>query len=138
MFARQEHLASARQPAAIFRWARAASTGFLGSGANPIWPTLSLSTYNGYIRNGTTGAKPLNLPLVGMGAQNTALVTRPAQNSNEDTTNPQVFGERYYSQVSLRILLSDTAADIMNLPGVTATAPISLEGNWNGGGIPAG
>ena len=106
-------------------------TGFIGSGANPIWPTLSLSTYNGYIRNGTTGAKPLNLPLVGMGAQNTDLVRRPPQNSNEDVANPQLFGERYYSQVSLRILLSDTAADIMNTPGVTGGAPLSLENNWN-------
>jgi len=110
-------------------------TGYLGSGANPIWPTLSLSTYNSYIRNGTTGAKPLNLPLVGMGAQNTALVTRPPQNSNENVNNPALFGERYYSQVSLRILLSDTAADITNLPGVTANAPESLEAtNW---GTPA-
>ena len=108
---------------------------YLGSAANPIWPTLSLSTYNGYIRNGTTGAKPLNLPLVGMGAQNTALVGRPPQNSGEDVNNPALFGERYYSQVSLRILLSDTAADITNLPGVTANAPESLEAtNW---GTPA-
>jgi PilX N-terminal len=103
---------------------------YLGSAANPIWPTLSLSTYNGYIRNGITGAKPLNLPLVGMGAQNTALVGRPPQNSNENVNNPALFGERYYSQVSLRILLSDTAADLQNLPGVTATPPESLEANW--------
>ena len=38
-----------------------------GSAVNNSWTTISLSTYNGYIRNGTTGARPLNLPLLTAG-----------------------------------------------------------------------
>jgi hypothetical protein len=51
---------------------------------------------------------------------------------NENVANPTLFGERYYSKVSLRILLSDTAADISNLPTVDNTKPpVPLDGNWN-------
>jgi hypothetical protein len=99
------------------------------SGAkNPSWPTISLSTYNGYIRNGLTGVKRLDLPLITTGGANVDLIRRPAL--NENVTLPNLFGERYFSKVSLRILLSDTANDITTLPGVTATAPILLDGNW--------
>src|SRR2546425_6724775 len=99
----------------------ARTEGSVTDGLNPAtlnsnWTTLSLSTYNGYIRNGRTGAKALNLPLVTMGATAVDLVRRPLV--NEDVANPTLFGERYYSRVSLRILLSDTAADITNLPTI--------------------
>jgi hypothetical protein len=50
---------------------------------------------------------------------------------NENVTLPNLFGERYFSKVSLRILLSDTANDITTLPTVTATPPIALE-SWTG------
>src|SRR5207244_7909549 len=88
----------------------------------------SLTTYNGYIRNGKTGAKALNLPLITMGGANTDLVRRPAV--AEDVNNAVLFGERMFTKASLRIMLSDTAADINNLPTVTATAPIRLSGDW--------
>ena len=48
--------------------------------------------------------------------------------SNENIANPAVFGQRFFSQASLRILLSDRAADITDLPTVTAAAPVSLDG----------
>jgi Tfp pilus assembly protein PilX len=96
---------------------------------NTSWPTISLSTYNGYIRNGSTGAKALNLPVITIGGANTALVRRPPV--NENTTDPILYGERLYSKVSLRIMLSDFANDITSLPTVTATAPVQLDGNWN-------
>ena len=53
--------------------------------------------------------------------------------SNEDTVNPQVFGQRYFGPMaSLRILLSDRPEDITNLPTVTALpAPVLLDGNWS-------
>jgi hypothetical protein len=98
---------------------------------NPTWTNVSLSSYNGYIRNGRTGARTLNLPLVTFGGENTDLVRRPAV--GEDAIpggNPSLLAERYYSKVSLRILLSDTQADITSLPQLTATAPIQLAGNW--------
>jgi hypothetical protein len=98
------------------------------SNDNPPWTTTSLSTYNGYIRNGRTGAKTLRLPLLTAGGSNPDLVRRPLP--GEDPTKP-LFDLRYFSKASLRILLSDTQADILNLPGVTATPPVLLDGNWN-------
>ncbi len=103
----------------------------------PTWHGISLSTYNSYIRNGRTGAKTLNLPLITVGGTNPDLVRRPVV--NENTTNAILFGERLFSKASLRILLSDTVADITNLPTVTAApAPVLLDGNWNVAGVPAG
>src|SRR6185436_749971 len=97
--------------------------------ANTNWPTVSLSQYNGYIRNGRTGAKALNLALVTIGGTNTALVRRPP--AGELVNDPILYGERLYSKVSLRIMLSDFANDISTLPTVTLTAPVQLDGNWN-------
>jgi hypothetical protein len=113
-------------------------TGFLGSAPNPFWTNISLTTYNGQIRNGATGAHALILPVVMAGGSNPDIVRRPAS-PNENVTNSVLFGERYFSKVSVRILLSDTSADIQNLPTVTATPPISLEpaawppAGYNGG-----
>ena len=49
--------------------------------------------------------------------------TRPAVT---ELTTSSIFQQRYFSLASLRILLSDTAADITSLPTVTGTAPIPL------------
>lgn len=108
--------------------------GSVNDGLNPIdpninWPTVSLSAYNGYIRNGRTGAKALNLALVTIGGSNTALVRRPPP--NELVNDPVLYGERLYSKVSLRIMLSDLANDLSALPTVTLAAPVPLDGNWN-------
>ena len=105
--------------------------GTVGSAANvgpPSWTTLSVGTYHSNIRNGLTGAKRLDLPLVSQGAVPVDLIRRPLQNSNESVTAPLIYQQRYFSQASLRILLSDTAADITNLPTVTATPPVPLDG----------
>jgi len=98
-------------------------------GSSVSWTNVSLSGYNANIRNGLTGAKTLNLALVAMGGTNVDLSRRPAP--NENVSNPNVFSERDFTKASLRILLSDTAADITGLPGVTATAPVLLDGDWN-------
>jgi hypothetical protein len=95
----------------------------------PTWHTVSLSTYNSYIRNGRTGARALNLPLITVGGSTPDITRRPAV--NEDVNNPILFNERLYTKASLRMLLSDLAQDITNLPSVTATAPVQLDGNWN-------
>lgn len=107
------------------------------SSPNPNWTKLSVGTYANNIRNGDTGAKRLDLPLVAdrnsdgiPDAQPIELIRRPAQGSNENTANPFVYQQRFFSQASLRILLSDTAADIMNLPTITtAQQPIRLSGD---------
>ena len=112
-------------------------TGGIGSSVNTNWPTISIGTYNGYMRNGGcptpitcsvpprgTGAKSLNLALITVGGANTDLSRRPPV--NEDITAPVLFEERDFAKVSLRILLSDLPADITTLPTVTATAPVRL------------
>lgn len=98
----------------------------IGSALNdPTWTNTSLTTYHGYIRNGRTGAKTLKLPVVTMAGQPIDIIKRPPTSGTDS-----LLGERMYSKVSLRILLSDTSADLTGLPGVTATAPVQLEGNW--------
>ena len=51
----------------------------------PAWTTLSVGTYASNIRNGRTGARRLDLPLVSQGARPIDLIRRPARNSNENT-----------------------------------------------------
>ena len=103
----------------------------------PTWTPLSIGTYKSNIRSSRTGATVLNLPVVSQGATPIDLIRRPPT-SNEDVINTPVFQQRFFSQASLRILLSDKAADISSatLPTVTGTAPIPLD-NWLAG-VPAG
>jgi hypothetical protein len=99
--------------------------GTIGSAQNePTWTNLSIGTYNGNIRNGRTGARRMDLPLVSQGATPVDLIRRPPV--AEDTGNPAVYQQRYFSMASLRILLSDTAAELTTLPSVTGSAPIEL------------
>ncbi len=94
----------------------------MGSAQNePTWHNTSLSTYNSWIRSGRTGAKSLNLPLITVGGSNPDLVRRPG--ANEDTSNPVLFGERLFTKASIRILLSDTAADLTGLALLKTLAP---------------
>ena len=100
-------------------------TGGATTGWNePTWTNRSTGTYNSYIINGRTGARRLELPLTSFGATPIDLIRRPVV--DEDTTASNVLSQRFFSMASLRILLSDTAAEITNLPGVTATAPVAL------------
>ena len=55
------------------------------------------------------------------------LIRRPAQNSNENAgtqTQRNVYSQRFFALASVRILLSDTAAEITSLPTVTPQAPV--------------
>jgi hypothetical protein len=95
----------------------------LGSGANPNWPTISAS-FNGNLRS---GVRPLNLTitLLGNGISTPIdMIRRPA--AGELASNPGVLGERYFSQASLRVLISDNPADITGLPCVSPGAPFNL------------
>ncbi len=105
-----------------------ASTEGSGTTAAPWagWKNLSEVTYHANIRTETTGAKQLNLPLVSAGATPIDLIRRPLVLSNEDTANAVVFGQRYFSQASVRILLSDRTTDITDLPTIVAGAPVDL------------
>jgi hypothetical protein len=112
-------------------------TGTIGSSADTNWPTISTGNapadYNSNLINGqgsaypqySTGAKQLNLGIVTMGSgttQSIDLIRRPISGENSNVT-----GERYFAQASLRVLLSDNSADIMNLPCIDAsTLPFDL------------
>jgi hypothetical protein len=108
----------------------ASLVGTLGSAQNANWSNISLSTYHGNVRNGRTGARRLDLPLVASGFQPIELIRRPAP--GELVTSP-VFPQRYYSLASLRILLSDTAADLTGLTLAAGGAPLSLDTVVGGG-----
>jgi hypothetical protein len=95
-------------------------TGGPGSSENSNWKTLSLSTYGGYIQDGTTGAKVLNLAIAlpGINSQPISMIQRPT--FTESPTSALGMA-RFFNQASLRILLSDTQSDIMNIQGIDAT-----------------
>jgi hypothetical protein len=101
----------------------------------PLWTQRSTGTYSSNIRNGRTGARALSLPLVAdlddngaPDAQPIDLIRRPTTpNEDTDAIRKFVYAQRFYAQASLRILLSDTAAEITNLPTVTGT-PVALSG----------
>jgi hypothetical protein len=96
----------------------------------PNWTTLSVGTYSSNIRNGRTGARRLDLPLVSQGARPIDLIRRPAVNSNENVGAARlVYDQRFFGQAAVRILLSDSAAEIQQLPTVTqGTQPVALFG----------
>jgi hypothetical protein len=99
--------------------------GTLGSGLNePVWTNVSTGPYNSNIINGRTGAKRLDLPITSVNAAPIDLIRRPAQ--NENVANPTLLSQRFFAMASLRILLSDNAADITGLPTVTGAAPVNL------------
>jgi Tfp pilus assembly protein PilX len=103
-------------------------TGTIGSSANPNWTNISLgaTNYAGNLRNGATGATALNLGIVLLGGGTTQaidLIRRPVNTSE----SASVTNLRYYSQASLKILLSDNPTDITSLPCIdTSTAPFNL------------
>ncbi len=94
---------------------------------NSAFAAVASGVYNGNIVVKETGVKPLNLSIAtpNIGGQTIDLIRRPVP--NENTSNLAKLSERYYSQVSLRILLSDygtdgtcNTTDIKNLPALSA------------------
>jgi hypothetical protein len=103
------------------------------------WVGLSQGTYLNNIRNGDTGAKKLDLPIVAdldangqPDAEVIELIRRPAQGSDENIGTPSqrnVYTQRFFALASVRILLSDTAEEITSLPTVAdLPAPVALSG----------
>jgi hypothetical protein len=100
-------------------------TGNVGSSKNPNWTNISVGSYNSYIRNGDTGGRRLDLPLVSDGAEPIDLIRRPRPIA-AGAEPVSLANQRFYNLASLRILLSDTQAELEGLPGVVGT-PLSLE-----------
>ena len=109
----------------------------IGSAQNePMWTNRSIGTYHGYIRNGRTGAKRLDLPLITVGASPIEIIKRPVAGENTLITE-----QRLFSQAGFRILLSNTAAQITNLADSSNTIqPIHIDtlANLVAGGVAAG
>ena len=78
---------------------------------NTSFSSLASGTYNGNIGVKETGVTPLNLSIVtsDLGGQGIDLIRMPVP--GEDTTAPAKLGLRYYSEASIRILLSDYGPD---------------------------
>ena len=98
------------------------------SAANANWSTLSLSTYNGFVLNGDTGAKAMELPFVAPGLRAIELIRRPP--AAEDP-NSLIGNSRLYNMAQIRVLLSDTAAENPGGAGVQLAnvAPYYTGGN---------
>ncbi|MCC7177231.1 MAG: hypothetical protein IT177_02475, partial [Acidobacteria bacterium] len=112
-------------------------TDSIGSADNePAWTNVSVGTSNGWLRNGRTGARRLDLPIVSDGAEPIDLIRRPPIG---EATNSAVARQRFYNMATMRVLLSDTRDDIVNLPGVVSD-PVRLAGvvdpaAWGFGGM---
>jgi hypothetical protein len=92
------------------------------------WPSISKTTYNSNLLNGATGAKKLKLPIEILTKNSLVqgkpidIIRRPLKGDD-----PVLLGERYFSQASMKILLSDNVNDIMQLPCVNQTSvPVDL------------
>ncbi len=89
----------------------------------PTWTGISTGTYSNRVRNGATGARRLDLPLVTDGATPIDLIRRPSLTTPDTQV---VLDQRFFSMASLRILLSDRAEDITSLQTVTNVPPVNL------------
>jgi hypothetical protein len=80
---------------------------------NSSFTSMAGSVYNNNVAVGpeNTGVTTLNMAIAtpAIGGQSIDIIRRPVK--GEDTANPAKLAERYYDQVSLRILLSDYASD---------------------------
>ncbi|HEX4488271.1 MAG TPA: hypothetical protein VH088_18480 [Terriglobales bacterium] len=91
-----------------------------GSAYNSIWQNVSTSTYNSWIIDGDwgkgkgTGVKPLNLPFVQGTTQPYQIIRRPPAGEQASSV---LGSSRLYNQAQIRVLLSDSPAE---LPGGTA------------------
>ena len=88
--------------------AEGSKVGGISSADTAGWTTTSLTTYNGFILNGDTGAKAMDLPFVSPGLRAIEMIRRPP--AGEDP-NSLVGKSRMYNMAQIRVLISDTAAE---------------------------
>lgn len=97
----------------------------IAGGANANFPSISSGTLNGYVTNGITGAKNMQLPFV----QNSCTSNPPPCTDPISIIRKPQPGEsptsalgssRLYNKAQIRILLADTVADLHPERGVGA------------------
>lgn len=103
------------------------SPGGTGS-VNPLWNTLSTTTYAGMILSGTTGARALTLSFVQPGVGPIEIVRRPLP---AEVPTSLVGESRLYNQAQIRVLLNDDPAE---LPGGAIDAQNIRLANWKNNG----
>ena len=74
------------------------------------WQT-TVGNYNGYLLNGSAGAKPLTLPFVGAGVGAVQIIRRPAPGEVLGST---LSASRLFNQAQIRIQISDDPAENHN------------------------
>jgi len=86
------------------------------------WPAISKTTYNSNLLNGLTGAKKLSLPIEIL-TKSSLVPGQPIDILRRPLKADDLIleGERYFSQASMKILLSDNLQDIMQLPCIDPT-----------------
>ena len=99
-----------------------ASGADLATPLEPAWTDTSTGTYNNWIRNSRTGARTLSLPLVSDGATPIDIIRRAPAG---EVATSSLGQQRFYNMATLRILVSDRAADLTALPNAVGT-PIRL------------
>ncbi len=108
------------------------------SSQNASWPTISKTTYHGWILDGNygnpggTGVKALTLPFVGGGAQPYEIIRRP-----QAADPASVGGSRLANQAQIRVLLSDNPNDL-HMPDWNgdATGDVQLDNlGWAAAGV---
>jgi hypothetical protein len=94
--------------------------GAVGAPNEPAFANVASGVYNNNVGVKETGVTALNLSIAtpSIGGQPIDLIRRPV--AGENSSNPAKLAEQYYSQVSLRILLSDYGSG-----GTCATSDIS-------------
>jgi hypothetical protein len=98
------------------------------SGDNPNWSNLSLSDYNGFLLNGDTGAKSLDLPFVAPGVRSIELVRRPKVSEEAASL---LSKSRLHNVAQIRVLISDDPSEHPGGAGVRLAnvAPYYTGGN---------
>jgi Tfp pilus assembly protein PilX len=90
-----------------------------GGAANGAWKGVS-SSFGGYVVNGLTGAKKLQLPFVQSSKVGAVDIIRRPQLAGANADSQLLFQSRLYSQAAIRILLADTLADLHPERGAAA------------------
>jgi len=89
-----------------------------GSAATLNWPAIT-ARYHGYLQS---KVKPLNLGIT-LSANTFPIDLIRRALPGEDASNPTTLAQRYYSEASVRILLSDNPLDITGLPCEDKSVP---------------
>jgi len=113
--------------------------GGLGAPDEPAFANVASGVYNNNVGVKETGVTALNLSIAtpAIGGQPIDLIRRPV--AGENTSNPAKLSEQYYSEVSLRILLSDYGSDgtcaTSDISSTSATALPLLASNGSGNAV---